>query len=72
MGKHHKPIDLIGRRINIGETVRGLGALQNICKMSKEGQKESFPVFEHLVGKYLNVQGFDEYGFAEFSFRIRK
>jgi len=40
--------------------------------MSKEGQKVSFSVFEHLVGKYLNVQGFDEYGFAEFSFRIRK
>ncbi len=58
--------------IKIGETVRVLGVPQDICWVSKEGQKESLPVFEYLVGKYKKVQGFDEYGLAELVFEIRK
>lgn len=72
MGKRHKPIDVIGRRIKIGDTVRVSGVPQDICWMSKEGQKESLPVFKYLVGKYKKTLGFDEYGFAELVFRIRK
>jgi hypothetical protein len=51
MGKRHKPIDIIGRRIKIGDTVRVLGVPQDICWVSQEGKNESLPVFEHLVGK---------------------
>lgn len=39
--------------------------------MARRTEAESRPVFEHLVGTYRRIAGFDERGNAEFFFRIR-
>ncbi len=70
MTKREKPFDATGRRIKVGDMVRIIG-VPDLSGMNPGPRAESLPVFEHLVGRYKRVQEFDEYGFAEFYFRIR-
>ena len=68
--KVEKPYDVTGRRIRVGDLVRIIG-IPDLSGLAPDGLKESLPVFRHLVGKYKKVEGFDEYGCAEFWFRIQ-
>lgn len=67
----HKPIDALGRRIQVGDTVKVIG-VPDLTGMALECLVESLPVFEYLVGKYKTVEEFDEYGQAWLRFTIRK
>lgn len=67
----HKPIDRNGRPIRVGDLVRIIG-VPDLSGMSPDGIAECLPAFEYLVGKYKRVAAFDEYGCAEFSFRMRQ
>jgi hypothetical protein len=63
-------IDAIGKKIQIGDVVRVIGA-PDLKGMHPSTRRESLPVFQYLVGKYKRVVGFN-YGLIELSFRIRK
>jgi len=39
--------------------------------MTRSSRAESRPVFEHLLGTYRRIAGFDAHGHAELFFRIR-
>jgi hypothetical protein len=47
-------------------------AVPDLSGMAPASRAESRPVFEHLVGTYRRVYGFDERGNAELVFRIRR
>jgi len=66
-----KPIDATGERVREGDMVRVIG-VPELAGMSTECYAESRPVFEYLVGKYKRVEGFNEFGMAWISFKIRK
>jgi hypothetical protein len=68
--KGHKPFDRNGRRIKIGDYVRIVG-VPNLSGMSPDSIAECLPAFEYLVGKYKRITAFDEYGCAEFGFRMQ-
>ena len=63
--------DANGEAIRIGDMVRVVG-VPDLSGMSLECRAESLPVFEHLVGKYKQVQEFDEFGHAWLRFKILK
>jgi hypothetical protein len=63
--------DITGKTIKVGDTVRVIG-VPDLSGMSAECRAESLPVFRHLVGKYKQVEEFDEYGQAWLRFTIRK
>jgi len=65
-----KMIDALGKKIQIGDMVRVIGA-PDLKGMHPSGRRESLPVFRYLVGKYKRVVGFD-HGLIQLSFRIRK
>jgi hypothetical protein len=67
----HPPKDANGQTIRIGDSVRIIG-VPDLSDMSPEPLKETQPVFEHLVGKYKKVHGFDEYGHVELVFQVLK
>ena len=62
--------DVRGRAVRAGESVRVLG-IPDLSGMSARGRLESLPVFEHIVGTYRRVAGFNSLGWAELEFRIR-
>lgn len=68
--KPHAPLDRNGAPILVGDLVRIVG-VPDLAGMSQEGLAESLPVFQHLVGKYKRVRGFDAYGCAELCFVMR-
>ena len=57
--------------IRIGDTVQIIG-VPDLSGMNPEPLKECKPAFEHLVGKYKKVYGFDEYGHVELVFKVLK
>jgi hypothetical protein len=65
------PEDASGRRLRAGDRVRVL-AVPDLSGMAPASLAESRPVFEHLVGTYRRIQGFDRQGNAELVFRIRR
>ena len=65
------PEDAAGRRLPAGDRVRVL-AVPDLSGMAPASRAESRPVFEHLVGTYRRVHGFDRQGNAELVFRIRR
>lgn len=65
------PEDAAGRRLRAGDRVRVLG-VPDLSGMAPASLAESRPVFEHLVGTYRRVHGFDQRGNAELVFRIRR
>ena len=67
----HKPIDVTGKEIKVGDTVRIIG-VPDLSGMSPGNIKETKPVFEYLVGKYKKVQRFDDFGCAMLQFSIEK
>jgi hypothetical protein len=68
--KPHLPNDVAGAPLQVGEIVRVIG-VPDLSGMSSHAQHESRPVFEHLVGKYKSIRGFNEFGMLELSFVIR-
>src|SRR3989344_2778501 len=68
--KPHLPNDVAGAPLQVGEIVRVIG-VPDLSGMSTHAQHESRPVFEHLVGKYKSICGFNEFGMVELSFVIR-
>lgn len=65
------PLDATGRTINIGDVVRVVG-VPDLRPMARAQRARSLPVFEYLVGKYKRVLGFNQFGFVELQFAIRK
>jgi hypothetical protein len=65
--KLHESFDRNGKPIKVGDIVRIIG-VPDLSGMSPDGLAEALPAFQHLVGKYKRVHGFDEHGCAEFSF----
>ncbi|HEY9841564.1 MAG: hypothetical protein ACAI44_30820 [Candidatus Sericytochromatia bacterium] len=68
--KPYEPIDRNGKTIRVGDIVRIVG-VPDLSGMRPDCLEESLPVFEYLIGKYKRVSGFDDYGNAEISFRLR-
>ena len=66
----HRPIDVTGKRIRVGDVVRVVG-VPDLSTMAPTPRAESLRVFRYLVGRYKRVVAFDEQGLAELSFRIR-
>jgi hypothetical protein len=62
-----KPIDARGQRIRTGDIVRVIG-VPDLNTMDKSARLESEPAFLHLRGTCKQVQGFNPYGFAVYSF----
>ena len=60
-----------GTELRIGDVVRVIG-LPTLGGMHPDCIRESWPVFEYLVGKYKRIAGFNDIGQAELSFRISK
>ncbi len=69
--KKHPATDANGIRVKIGDLVRIVG-VPDLSGMARDCEKETRPVFEHLVGKYKQVKDFDENGLARLAFRIQK
>jgi len=65
-----EPKDVAGRRIKRGDDVRIVG-VPDLERMFKAQRNESLPVFEHLVGTYKTVKGFNQFGLVELMFSIR-
>jgi hypothetical protein len=63
----HKPKDITGVRLKVGDTVRIVGVpdLNGL-------PATSLAVFKFLVGKYKRISEFDEHGHAGIMFQIRK
>jgi hypothetical protein len=73
MNKYTFPLprtDGRGKRLRAGDLVR-IAAVPDLSGMAASSVRESRPVFAHLVGTYRRIVGFDEYGHAQLSFRIR-
>jgi hypothetical protein len=68
--KPHKPVDRNGKPIKVGDLVRIVG-VPDLSGMSADGLAESLPAFQFALGRYKRVEGFDEYGCAEFSFTMK-
>ena len=66
----HAPVDRKGNHLNVGDRVRVIG-VPDLSGMSADGIAEALPAFQHIVGLYKRICGFDEYGCAELSFTIR-
>jgi hypothetical protein len=64
----HKDVQGVG--LKVGDIVRIIG-VPDLSGMSAECLAESLPVFEHLVGRYKRIEGFDEFGSAWLRFKIR-
>ena len=64
------PKDARGRRLRKGDRVRVVG-VPELVGMSGRARAESAPVFAHIRGTCKRVAGFDQYGLAELSFKIR-
>lgn len=62
--KPHAPLDRNGKPIQLGDLVRIVG-VPDLSGMTPDGIAESLPVFQHLLGTYRRVRGFDAYGCAE-------
>ena len=69
--RKHEPFDVTGRKIHVGDCVRIVG-VPDLSAWRPEQRAETEPVFEHLVGRYQQVAGFDRYGHVELEFSIRK
>ena len=63
------PRDAAGVLIRKGDTVRVL-KVPDLSGMRPRVRRDSRPVFEHILGTYKRVFGFNELGWAELSFRI--
>ena len=63
--------DIDGRPLRCGDSVRVLG-VPDLSGLDARGLKESLPVFEHIVGSYKRIVGFNKLGMAELEFRIRQ
>jgi hypothetical protein len=71
MGNEGAHCDSTGRVVRPGDVVRIL-AVPDLSGLAPAALRASLPVFEHLVGTYKRVSGFNEIGQAELIFRIRK
>ena len=67
----HQPLDIIGKRIRVGDSVRITG-VPDLTGMRPKQIQESMPVFQYLVGKYKKVDRFDKHGFVWLQFSINK
>ena len=67
----HKPIDITGKEIMVGDIVRVIG-VPDLSGMSPDNIKETKPVFEYLVGKYKKVRHIDDFGCVMLQFSIEK
>jgi hypothetical protein len=65
------PRDRDGRLLKVGDVVRVVG-VPELSGMSEASRRDCLPVFRHLVGTYRTINAFDELGFAELSFEIRR
>jgi hypothetical protein len=65
------PKDARGRRLRKGDLVR-IVEVPALAGMSSQARAESESVFAHILGTCKRVAGFDEHGFAELSFKIRR
>ena len=63
----HKPKDITGARLKVGDIVRIVG-VPDLTTLPAT----SLPVFKFLVGKYKRISEFDDYGHAGIMFQIRK
>ena len=70
MNEDWVPRDATGRAIDVGDRVRVL-AVPSLAGMSPDAAEESRVAFEHVVGRYVRVRGFDDRGFVEVAFRVR-
>ena len=66
-----KPLDVTGKRIRVGDTVRVVG-VPDLSSMTPKARNESRPVFDYLVGKYKTVREFNQFGLAWLQFSISK
>ena len=66
-----EPVDARSVRLQPGDRVRvvGIPDLSSIPEPDELGTRE---VFQHLVGTYRRIAGFDELGHVRLDFRIRK
>lgn len=64
-----KRLDATGRPVRVGDLVRIVG-LPDLAGMRPAARRESARVFEHILGTYKRVRGFDRHGHAELYFRI--
>ena len=62
--------DVGGETVRAGDSVRVLG-IPDLSRMGARERRESLPVFEHIVGTYRRVAGFNRLGWAELVFRVR-
>jgi hypothetical protein len=65
-----RPKDAAGVVIRVGDIVRIL-QVPDLSRLPPGTRRESRPVFEHILGTYKRVLGFNELGWPELSFRIR-
>lgn len=63
------PLDAAGDPISIGDTVLIVG-VPDLGSMAPAQRAESLPVFEYLVGKHQQVDGFNQVGMVELYFSI--
>ena len=73
MQKHrrHPRTDRGGKPLRKGDVVRIIG-VPDLSGMRPQSRAASLPVFRYLVGKYKRIEGFNQTGCAELSFRIRE
>jgi len=62
-------VDAGGATLQTGDVVRTL-SVPDLSGMCAEGQLESRPVFEYLVGRRKTITGFNAFGLAELVFTI--
>jgi hypothetical protein len=66
-----EPIDSRGLRLQTGDRVRVVG-VPDLSPSPDPDELGTREVFEHLVGTYRRIAGFDELGHARLDFRIRQ
>jgi hypothetical protein len=67
----HELVDRNGKNLRVGDKVRIVG-VPDLSGMAAKQRAQSLPVFEHLVGSYKTIEGFDQFGCAGFTFAINK
>jgi hypothetical protein len=69
--KIYPPLDREGRKLRVGDRVRVVG-VPNLEGMSAVSRRETTSVFQHILGTYRRIAGFDPFGYAGIEFVIRK
>ncbi len=63
------PLDAAGSPISVGDTVLIMG-VPDLGSMAPAQLAKSLPIFEHLVGKHQQMEGFNQFGLIELQFCI--